>query len=105
MLFWLLLIVFSPIGSEMTEWGEHFVADGDFVHAVAPTHQEPSQSPEHGCSPVQHVCGCHGGLIAVPSNVSEAESAVLPPHDAPMCAPEALLPQARPEPGIRPPIA
>lgn len=105
LIFFLMLVILTPIGPELGEWALHFTGDGDFVHASAPGHRAPTPEPEHGCSTTQHVCGCHSGLSLTPGRRLTEPLPLVPPAAPPGVLTCSIAPQAHPEPGLRPPIA
>jgi hypothetical protein len=47
---------------EVLENSAHLVQEGHLAHAKsADDHHDPA-SPEHGCTPTLHLCGCHASL-------------------------------------------
>lgn len=61
---WALILVLAlmPGAFELVENVAHLLGAGHLAHAaVEGAHHEPT-GPEHGCTPVFHVCGCHASV-------------------------------------------
>jgi hypothetical protein len=105
LIFFLMLVILTPVGPEVGEWALHFASEGDFVHASSSDHRNSPPEPEHGCSTTQHICGCHSGLSIVPDRQIIVSTPITPPAAPPEALPCSIVPQAHPEPALRPPIA
>lgn len=79
-----------PGAAEMVESAVHLVTEGHVAHAAPDGDDHEHAGPEHGCTPVFHLCGCHVNLSflspkiapAVPLRTSlavEASRPALPP--------------------------
>ena len=62
----------TPLSQELVEAAEHLVHDGHLPHSEAHLEDEAEEAhegDEHGCTPVQHRCGCCAsmpGILDVP---------------------------------------
>lgn len=74
---WLLILSLTPALGEAVEWTLHLVGHRDFAHSSRPDHQP---GPEHGCTPVLHSCGCHGGMASSAARLGASELEPLLPR-------------------------
>lgn len=101
-----LLLLFAVLPTaELVEQTVHVISHG--LDADAPahrTHHDDSQSDEHGCTGLVHLCSCHQTQVTQPmalhSYVTEQQLASLP-----SLLPRGLVDQRSLEPAQRPPIA
>ncbi len=63
----ILTLAMLPGISEFIENAVHLVTKGHLAHAVATSDHHTPTSPEHGCTPTFHFCGCHANLVFVSS--------------------------------------
>ncbi len=57
-----LALAILPGATELLESAVHLVSEGHWAHAAAEgDHHEPT-GPEHGCTPIFHLCSCHASL-------------------------------------------
>ena len=60
----ILVLAIMPGSLEVFESAFHLMTEGHLAHAAADgDHHE--EGPEHGCTPIFHVCGCHASLSFV----------------------------------------
>lgn len=62
-----LMFALLPMATEVLEAGVHFLHHGDFVHSA--DHAAPTDD-EHGCTPLFHICGCHGTAATGPASAT-----------------------------------
>ena len=104
----LLVLVLWPSAAETVELVVHVARFGDAAHGAGDRHAPPDDNAgdcnEHGCTPMFHVCGCHG----TPMNTAGVAVVVPRPtasHRAISAAPLALAGRPAAAPQLRPPIA
>lgn len=73
----LLIYLMTPAAVELTENVVHLVMTGHSAHAFGDGAHRPD-GPEHGCSGIVHVCGCHSSVSFIPANAYVAIESVGP---------------------------
>ena len=68
----ILALAMMPGLVEVMENATHLVAEGHLAHSVAQDDQHEPTGPEHGCTAVFHLCGCHSSLAFVATRAAEA---------------------------------
>lgn len=58
----ILTLAMLPGAVEIMENAAHLVAEGHLAHASADGDRHDPAGPEHGCTPILHICGCHASL-------------------------------------------
>jgi hypothetical protein len=56
------LLQFTPMLAELTEWTVHYLSNEDFVHSAGHVDEQQDRqgsADEHGCTPALHSCACH----------------------------------------------
>jgi|GEM_PF-6274142 len=69
-----LALVMMPGSFEFMENAAHLLARGHLAHVAADGDQHQPPGPEHGCTPLFHVCACHTGLAFLGSQPPPAIS-------------------------------
>jgi hypothetical protein len=60
-----LALALVPGAVEILESAVHLVREGHLAHAAPDGDHHDPGGPEHGCTPISHLCGCHASLSFV----------------------------------------
>lgn len=69
-----LALAMTPGSVEIVENTGHLLAQGHLAHVEADGDRHEPSGPEHGCTPVFHVCGCHTSLAFLGPQPSPASN-------------------------------
>ncbi|HVK84876.1 MAG TPA: hypothetical protein VM513_12245 [Kofleriaceae bacterium] len=101
-----LLLLFAVVPTaELVEQTAHLVGHAFEAEAADHSaHHDDTQSDEHGCTGLVHLCACHQTQVTQPPVISTYITAKQL-ASLPAVVPQGLADQHRAEPAQRPPIA